>query len=88
MCFGLRGFTSIALKLFLLAFFCFIKSAAAEFNSLTPLETAALSNSAYHLLGLNTDQTIRENYNPIIGQVQEAINFSWSEAHLLMLLDH
>ena len=36
--------------------------------------------------GLNENEAIRENYNPETGQVQGATNFSWSAAHLLMLL--
>lgn len=36
--------------------------------------------------GLLSNQAIRENYNPKTGAVQGATNFSWSAAHLLMLL--
>jgi putative isomerase len=36
--------------------------------------------------GLSENEAIRENYNPETGQVQGATNFSWSAAHLLMLL--
>lgn len=36
--------------------------------------------------GLNGEESIRENYNPLNGQQQGATNFSWSAAHLLMLL--
>ncbi|MDG1750243.1 MAG: alpha-glucosidase [Thalassotalea sp.] len=36
--------------------------------------------------GLNENEAIRENYNPETGAVQGATNFSWSAAHLLMLL--
>jgi len=45
--------------------------------------TASLLHRAQ---GLNKNEAIRENYNPITGQVQGATNFSWSAAHLLMLL--
>jgi len=36
--------------------------------------------------GLNSDQAIRENYNPQTGKQQGATNFSWSAAHLYLLL--
>ncbi|MCD2424805.1 hypothetical protein LQ567_18630 [Niabella pedocola] len=36
--------------------------------------------------GLLADQPIHENYHPITGQPLNAANFSWSAAHLLMLL--
>ncbi|WP_423818641.1 trehalase family glycosidase [Salinimicrobium sp. TIG7-5_MAKvit] len=35
---------------------------------------------------MNTGKSIRENYNPVTGEGLEAENFSWSAAHLLMLL--
>ncbi|MFT4926479.1 MAG: putative isomerase [Phenylobacterium sp.] len=35
--------------------------------------------------GLSEQGSIRENYNPLTGQVQGATNFSWSAAHLYML---
>jgi len=36
--------------------------------------------------GLLTDEPIRENYHPITGEGLNALNFSWSAAHLLLLL--
>lgn len=36
--------------------------------------------------GLFSDAPIRENYNPETGEQQGAPNFSWSAAHILMLL--
>lgn len=36
--------------------------------------------------GLLTDQPIRENYHPLTGKGLNALNFSWSSAHLLLLL--
>ena len=42
-----------------------------------------LFNNAQGLMG---NGAIRENYNPVTGQVQGATNFSWSAAHLLMLI--
>jgi putative isomerase len=36
--------------------------------------------------GILTDLPIRENYHPITGKGLNAINFSWSAAHILMLL--
>ncbi|NRA82590.1 MAG: hypothetical protein HRU22_02045, partial [Gammaproteobacteria bacterium] len=45
-----------------------------------------LLNKLYtHAQGLKDDAAIRENYNPITGQVQGATNFSWSAAHLYLL---
>ncbi len=38
--------------------------------------------------GLLTADPIRENYNPQTGQMQGATNFSWSAAHLFMLLQN
>ncbi|NJW51786.1 MGH1-like glycoside hydrolase domain-containing protein [Salinimicrobium oceani] len=35
---------------------------------------------------MNSGKSIRENYNPVTGEGLEAENFSWSAAHLLMLL--
>ncbi|MCC8360616.1 MGH1-like glycoside hydrolase domain-containing protein [Salinimicrobium sediminilitoris] len=35
---------------------------------------------------LKSGKSIRENYNPVTGEGLEAQNFSWSAAHLLMLL--
>lgn len=35
---------------------------------------------------MNPGKSIRENYNPVTGEGLEAQNFSWSAAHLLMLL--
>ena len=48
------------------------------------LLTQKLLDNAQGLIG---DASIRENYNPVTGQVQGATNFSWSAAHLLMLLN-
>lgn len=39
-----------------------------------------------HAQGLSGNLAIRENYNPKTGETQGATNFSWSAAHLLMLL--
>lgn len=36
--------------------------------------------------GLLTDGEIRENYHPITGKGLNALNFSWSAAHILMML--
>jgi putative isomerase len=36
--------------------------------------------------GLNSAEPIRENYHPITGEGLNALNFSWSAAHLLLLL--
>lgn len=36
--------------------------------------------------GLTTDQPICENYHPVTGECLNARNFSWSAAHLLLLL--
>lgn len=38
-----------------------------------------------HAQGLAGDSAIRENYNPLTGEMQGATNFSWSAAHLFML---
>jgi len=46
-----------------------------------------LSKLLNNAQGLSDDQAIRENYNPETGQVQGATNFSWSAAHILMLLN-
>lgn len=35
---------------------------------------------------LNKNQTIRETYHPLTGKAQNAENFSWSAAHVLLLL--
>lgn len=37
--------------------------------------------------GLLTDKEIRENYHPITGEGLNAKNFSWSAAHILLLLN-
>ncbi len=37
--------------------------------------------------GLSGSESIRENYHPETGQMQGATNFSWSAAHLLMMLN-
>ena len=39
-----------------------------------------------HAEGLLTDKPLRENYHPITGEGLNALNFSWSAAHILMLL--
>lgn len=36
--------------------------------------------------GLPGNQPIHENYHPITGKVLNAANFSWSAAHILMML--
>lgn len=99
--------------------------AKAQFNSVIPLPTAALTNPAYdqdiywrgrvwldqfyfgiaalqnygyhqqakaltnklfdNAQGLVLAKPIRENYNPMTGDMQGATNFSWSAAHLYML---
>ncbi len=38
--------------------------------------------------GLLSNQPLRENYHPITGKGLNAINFSWSAAHLLILLNN
>ena len=40
-----------------------------------------------HGQGLSDNSPIRENYNPETGQMQGATNFSWSAAHILLLLN-
>ena len=52
---------------------------------------AEANELAYKLLHqaegvLKSGKSIRENYNPVTGEGLEAQNFSWSAAHLLMLL--
>lgn len=37
--------------------------------------------------GLSQKGSIRENYHPFTGEQQGATNFSWSAAHLMMMLD-
>lgn len=54
------------------------------FNQEANIAVEKLINNAQ---GLNENNAIRENYNPETGQVQGATNFSWSAAHLLMLLN-
>ncbi|WP_318348342.1 hypothetical protein [Aquipluma nitroreducens] len=39
-----------------------------------------------HAAGLLSDGVIRENYHPLTGEGLNAIHFSWSAAHLLLLL--
>lgn len=39
-----------------------------------------------HCEGLKADDPIRENYHPITGEGLNAVGFSWSSAHLLMML--
>jgi putative isomerase len=46
----------------------------------------ALKQLINNAQGLNEYDAIRENYNPETGEVQGATNFSWSAAHILMLL--
>lgn len=41
-----------------------------------------------HAQGLASSEAIRENYHPQSGAMQGATNFSWSAAHLLMLINH
>jgi len=53
------------------------------YDSQASLLTNQLLNNAK---GLNSNKAIRENYNPVNGLEQGATNFSWSAAHLLMLL--
>jgi putative isomerase len=36
--------------------------------------------------GVNTAEPIRENYHPLTGEGLNALNFSWSAAHLLLML--
>jgi putative isomerase len=40
-----------------------------------------------HADGLMENAPIRENYNPESGEQQGAPNFSWSAAHIFMLLN-
>jgi len=35
---------------------------------------------------LEKGKSIRENYHPITGEGRESKNFSWSAAHIIMLL--
>ena len=46
----------------------------------------AVSKLLKNAEGLTDKAPIRENYNPITGAMQGATNFSWSAAHLLMLI--
>lgn len=46
----------------------------------------AVNSLLIRVQGLTKNDSIRENYNLFTGQVQGATNFSWSAAHLLMLL--
>jgi putative isomerase len=39
-----------------------------------------------HAKGLYTAEPIRENYHPLTGEGLNAMNFSWSAAHLLLML--
>ncbi len=45
-----------------------------------------ISNFFSNTSGLFTEEPIRENYNPTNGNGLNANNFSWSSAHILMLL--
>lgn len=45
-----------------------------------------LANLVDNAEGLLGDQPIRENYNPENGAMQGATNFSWSAAHLMLML--
>lgn len=47
------------------------------------LTTKLLTNAE----GLLTDQPVCENYHPLTGECLNAKNFSWSAAHILMLLN-
>ncbi len=50
-------------------------------------EASLLTQTLYeNAQGLTGNAAIRENYNPETGETQGATNFSWSAAHLLMLL--
>lgn len=40
-----------------------------------------------HAEGLKEQSSIRENYHPLTGKQQGATNFSWSAAHLMMMLE-
>jgi len=39
-----------------------------------------------NMKGLKGDEAIRENYHPLSGEGLEANHFSWSAAHILLLL--
>lgn len=39
-----------------------------------------------HAAGMNDDQPLRENYHPLTGKGLNAVNFSWTAAHVLLLL--
>lgn len=47
----------------------------------------ALVNKLWqHAAGMNDDQPLRENYHPLTGKGLNAVNFSWTAAHVLLLL--
>ena len=52
----------------------------------TILSTVLVNKLFINGEGILMDQPIRENYHPITGKGLNAINFSWSAAHILMLL--
>ena len=54
------------------------------FDQEANIMTTRLLEKAQGLMG---SESIRENYDPKTGQALGATNFSWSAAHLLMLLD-
>ena len=54
------------------------------FNAEADKATVQLLKGAEGVLGKG--KSIRENYHPISGEGREAQNFSWSAAHLIMLL--
>lgn len=54
------------------------------FNKEADVATIQILNGAEGLLGKG--KSIRENYHPITGEGRESQNFSWSAAHVIMLL--
>ena len=54
------------------------------FNAEADKATVQLLKGAEGVLGKG--KSIRENYHPISGEGREAQNFSWSAAHIIMLL--
>jgi len=54
------------------------------FNSDADKATIQILNGAEGVLGKG--KSIRENYHPITGEGRESQNFSWSAAHIIMLL--
>lgn len=53
---------------------------------LSPLANAFTEKLLKNAKGLLSDQPIHENYHPMTGDPLNAANFSWSSAHILMLL--